>query len=449
MEPKTHKLLQQAGKFVTLGKLNVALEQYLKIHELEPNDSTIINTIADLYTRLENKDEALPWYFKLAETFEYRELALNAIATYKKIMKISPKNQEAMVHLAHLYERSGKSAEAKRHFKIIAEQLIALGQYDRALETYQKICSLEPSCTESLLELAQLQEKLGKAEEASRTFVLCAVKHAEAGNPSSAASAAENVFRLKPRSKQVLKTLFKVFQDINKADRGLEYLRSLSLEQDPDLNVVLAEISSQEVNLAVSREYLIEALHRDPGVFPKVLNLLTELIVQKDLNASLDIIEALSETTVEAQHHASLKALMDSLISLDDSSIRTFKALSSLLMNLHDQPRMEGYLRHLVILQLRGGNLREGRDGLNQLVVHGNDNLYLDLLNLLNEGMMKDSVDNLQQTCQQVIQALELGGLDLQDPSSDTGMALGVSDLDLGISLEVQPQEELLMETTL
>lgn len=64
MEPKTHKLLQQAGKFVTLGKLTVALEQYLKIHELEPDDSTIMNTIADLYTRLENKNEGLLWYSK-------------------------------------------------------------------------------------------------------------------------------------------------------------------------------------------------------------------------------------------------------------------------------------------------------------------------------------------------------------------------------------------------
>ena len=81
MEPKTHKLLQQAGKVVTLGRLTVALEQYLKVHELEPDDSTIINTIADLYTRLENKNEALLWYSKLAETFEYRELTLNAIAT--------------------------------------------------------------------------------------------------------------------------------------------------------------------------------------------------------------------------------------------------------------------------------------------------------------------------------------------------------------------------------
>jgi len=449
MESKTHKLLQQAGKFVTLGKLTVALEHYLKIHELEPGDSTIINTIADLYTRLENKDEALLWYSKLAEAFECRELSLNAIATYKKILKISPKNQEAMVRLAHVYERSGKNAEAKRQFKIVADQLMALGQYDQALETCQKICSLEPSCTQSLLELAQLLENLGKAEESSRTFALCAVKYGEAGNPSAAAAAAENALRLKPRNQQVLKSLFKLLQNINMTEQGLDYLHSLSLDQDPEMKAMVTEISTQEVNLEVSRKYLLEALRTNPQVLPKALSLLTELIIRKDLSGSLDIIEALGEASIQVQHHAGLKALMDSLIAIDDSNIRTFKALARLLMNLQDQSRMEGYLRRVVTLQLRGGNLREGRDGLNQLVVHGRDSLYLDLLNLLNEGMIEGSADNLQEVCQQVIQALELGGLDIEDPSSDAGMPLGVSDLDLGMGLEVQPQEDLLMEAPL
>src|SRR5262245_58393233 len=122
MEPETNRLLEQAGRLVTLGKLTIALEQYLKIHELEPGDSTIINTIADLYARFEQKDEALLWYSKLAQTFEHRALTLNAIAAYKKILKISPKHQEAMVRLADLYERSGNNAEAKRYFKIVADQ---------------------------------------------------------------------------------------------------------------------------------------------------------------------------------------------------------------------------------------------------------------------------------------------------------------------------------------
>jgi hypothetical protein len=253
---------------------------------------------------------------------------------------------------------------------------------------------------------------------------------------------------LKPRDKQVLKTIFKLLQDIDKAECGLDYAHSLSLDQDPEMSAIIAEISSQEINLQVSRKYLLEALQTDPEVFPKVLTLLTESIARKDLNASLDIIESLSEFPLQVQHHASLKALMDSLIALDDSCIRTFKALTRLLMNLHDHQRMEGYLRHLVILQLRAGNLREGREGLNQLVVNGNDGLYLDLLNLLNEAMMKGSDDNLEETCQKVVQALELGGLDIEDPSSGMGMPLGVSALDLGISLEVQPEEDIPMEAT-
>ena len=40
----------------------------------------------------------------------------------------------------------------------------------------------------------------------------------------------------------------------------------------------------------------------------------------------------------------------------------------------------------------------------------------------------KDTVDEVAD----VIQALELGGLDIEDPSSEMGMPLGVSDLDLG-----------------
>jgi tetratricopeptide (TPR) repeat protein len=91
MNPKTDKLLQQAGKYITLGKLTLALEQYLKIQETEPDDTTIVNTIGDLYVRLDDKDNALLWYHKLAEAFEYRELHSNAMATYRKILKLSPR----------------------------------------------------------------------------------------------------------------------------------------------------------------------------------------------------------------------------------------------------------------------------------------------------------------------------------------------------------------------
>ena len=71
MDSKTNKLLQQAGKYVLLGKLSLALEEYLKIYELDSEDTTIMNMIADLYSRMEVREEALQWYHRLAETFEF------------------------------------------------------------------------------------------------------------------------------------------------------------------------------------------------------------------------------------------------------------------------------------------------------------------------------------------------------------------------------------------
>ena len=55
IESKTDKLLEQAGKYVFLGKFKLALEKYLKIQELEPDQTTVINMIGDIYLRLNQK----------------------------------------------------------------------------------------------------------------------------------------------------------------------------------------------------------------------------------------------------------------------------------------------------------------------------------------------------------------------------------------------------------
>src|SRR5262245_22973235 len=145
MNPKTDKLLQQASKYITLGKLTLALEQYLKIQEQEPEDTTIINTIGDLYVRLDDKDNALLWYHKLAEAFEYRELHSNAMATYRKILKLSPKNQEAITLLAQLCERQGQVQNAKTHYQTLAKLKMGLGDQSEGVAILKKICALDPT----------------------------------------------------------------------------------------------------------------------------------------------------------------------------------------------------------------------------------------------------------------------------------------------------------------
>ena len=85
------KFVQQAGKFIQMGKLAHALEQYLKAHKTNPEDTTIVNTIGDVYARLGKEAEALLWYQRLADTLKSQELFSKATAVYKKILKAFPR----------------------------------------------------------------------------------------------------------------------------------------------------------------------------------------------------------------------------------------------------------------------------------------------------------------------------------------------------------------------
>jgi tetratricopeptide (TPR) repeat protein len=188
MDAKTNKLLQQAGKYILLGKLNLALEQYLKIHEAEPGDTTIINSIGDLYIRLDDKENALVWYHRLAEMFESRELYSNAVATYRKILKLSPKNQEAIKLLAQLYERQEQIQNARSQYQMLAKLKMGLNKHDEAIRILQKICRLDPGCAESRLTLAKLLESCGDTAEALQGYLegrngSCAATEPHGGQP--------------------------------------------------------------------------------------------------------------------------------------------------------------------------------------------------------------------------------------------------------------------------
>ncbi len=447
MDPKTNRLLQQAGKYILLGKLNLALEQYLKLSEMEPEDTTIINTIGDLYVRLDDKENALLWYQKLAETFKYRELHSNATATYRKILKLSPKNQEAMMQLAQLYERQGEKALAKSQYQMIAKIEMSLGKNDHAVSLYQKICRLDPTCSESSTTLAQSLELTGKREEAMNAYLQSAILLSQQGNISGATSAAENIFRMNPKEKEFVKSFFLLLQRIDLTERGLEFLQSLTLNENPEFQLILSEVFLKEGNLGAAQKLLQGGVRNNPSLYAPSIKLLESLIARKELDASLELIEAVFDTSIRLQDEITLKMLLDSLAELDENNIRILKALTTILIRMNDKEKLEGYLRKLVILQLQQGDIQDGRESLNTLVVHGQSSFHLDLLNMINEATMDENPEALKETVQNVIQAINRGCMEKEGTFANFALALGVSELDLGMGM-LEMEEEFIHEST-
>jgi Flp pilus assembly protein TadD len=448
MDSKTNKMLQLAGKYVLLGKMSLALEEYLKIHELEPEDTTIMNTIADLYNRMEAREEALEWYTRLAECFECREMSANAIAAYRKVLKLAPKNLEAMSRLASLYERQGQIPNARLQYKIMANQWINACEIDKALDLLKRICDLQPECAESQLELGQALERMGRKTEACQAYLKAAETWIQQGNPLAAASVAENIFGLRPKDREFVHSFFSLLCTLNMAERGIEYLHSVALDQDPEFKAKLGEVFLQDGNLEVARKLLLSDVRQDHRTYPATMRMLCQMIEQKDLASSLEVVEAVFETAIQQHDDSNLRSRLEDMLKLDSVNVRALRILTNLLIRTDDRKQLEDLLQRLVVLHLQSGDVREARDSLNKLVVYGNRGDYLDLLNELNDATFNCSSAKIREICLRMVRVLDGDSPEPEEPSVKTGLALGVSDLDLGLSLGIELDQILRADAT-
>ena len=201
----------------------------------------------------------------------------------------------------------------------------------------------------------------------------------------------------------------------------------------------------REGKLDSAKVILLEDGGKDSKLYPAIVKLLQELIARKDLDGALDVMKVLFETSVQRHDEITLKIMLESILALDESNIRTLKALTTLLVRMNDTQNLEGYLKRLVVAQLRAGDLLEGRDNLNKLVIHSRTTEYLDMLHRLNKAIAAGSHEASTRTCQTIIQFLESGVGGNTDSLPATGLALGVSELDLGL-VQDEPQQEFVLE---
>ena len=126
-------MIEQAGKFIQLGKFKLALDQYLKAYKLSPGNTTIISSIGDLYPRLGNETQALISHQTLADEFRNQQAFSNAIVAYKKILKLCSQNRSAITALAQLFEKQGLVEKANEQYRLIATDMMSQQEHDGAV----------------------------------------------------------------------------------------------------------------------------------------------------------------------------------------------------------------------------------------------------------------------------------------------------------------------------
>src|SRR5437867_1627122 len=115
------KILRDAEKYVSGGKILQAINEYLKIIKTDPNDVLTLNTVGDLYLRQGKVGEATRYFAQVAESYTRNNFLLKAIAVYKKILSADPESLEINGVVAALYAKQGLTVEARNQYLRVAE----------------------------------------------------------------------------------------------------------------------------------------------------------------------------------------------------------------------------------------------------------------------------------------------------------------------------------------
>ena len=168
------KVLKAAEKFLSQGKINAAIKEYRQIVDHDADDLTTLNMLGDLYVRSGKKEEAVSCFERIAEHYSTQEFNLKAIAMYKKIERLRPRDPIIAFKLAELYASQGLVHDARAQYLVSRRRLHRSGDNKRALEILHKIADLDPNNTEIRLKLADGYLKENMRREAAAAFVQAA-----------------------------------------------------------------------------------------------------------------------------------------------------------------------------------------------------------------------------------------------------------------------------------
>lgn len=266
------KITKQAENYMAQGRLDRAIEEYLKLIEDKSDDYNLMNRVGDAYLQAGHTSEALEMFKRAGQGFERGGFNAKASAVFKKAHRAVPEDLDICVRLAELYRQTSMVKDAIQIHIEVAEAYTKKGLLKRALEEFAKVVDLDPKNLKNKVKLADLYNKEGMKEEAAAIYLDVAESlameqmHMEAGQilerakamvstpqvfltqsrlaviqkdlPGAAAHLREGLAS-NPRSAELLDALAEVELQAKAPDRALEALGEVP--QLPEKSLLLAE----------------------------------------------------------------------------------------------------------------------------------------------------------------------------------------------------------------
>ncbi len=364
------KVLKAAEKFLSQGKIPAAIKEYRQIVENDPDDLTALNMLGDLLARAGEKEEAVDCFSGIADHFHEQGFASKAIAMYRKIEKLKPRDPATASKLADLYANQGLIVDARAQYLVVADAYTKAGDTKRSLAVLHKIADLDPHNTEVRLKLAEGYLKENMQREATQAFTEVAQRMFENAEFERSLQTYARARELRPNDRNILKGLVSAHTALGAADDAAELLEKAIADGADELEVMSmlaqAYIDAEDAEGAerITAKIVAED-SREYRRYTEVGRLYLKLGKDNDAARVLGLI---TETMLAAREENDLLELVGEVLARAPEQVASLRLLARIYWWQRDNENLRSTLERLAESAETAGLDDDERYALTQLV---------------------------------------------------------------------------------
>jgi len=283
--PDHPKALNSLGlALYQMGQFDEALQTYLSVAKLSPDDPVPMEKVAQLCERLGNLQDGVQASLKAADLFLAQRDTDKAIENWARITNLNPEHAIAHSRLAQVHEKLGHAKQAVTEYLALASLVQRSGNTEKTQELVAKALQILPISPEAnqaqiLLKTGQLLPKPVRGKGGTGPIRMAQVKHLQ--EPKQIASGMDPIAEARQKSLTQLAELLFDYSDESLAAqerRGLAAIMkgtgALSLQQSEQTKVVLylglaidAQTKGQDAQAAEELEHALEAGFKHPSLY--------------------------------------------------------------------------------------------------------------------------------------------------------------------------------------
>jgi tetratricopeptide (TPR) repeat protein len=390
------KVLKAAEKFLSQGKINAAIKEYRQIVDHDADDLTTLNMLGDLYVRSGKKEEAVSCFERIAEHYSAQEFNLKAIAMYKKIERLRPRDPIVAFKLAELYASQGLVHDARSQYLVVADAYTRAGDNKRALEILHKIADLDPNNTDIRLKLADGYLKENMRRESAAAFVQAANRFHHIGSQDQALDAYSKALQLVRDDREALRGMLETHIVRGTADEAAEVLERVveTHEDDNELVSMLARayLEAEDPKGAEKATSLLMA--QDAANYTQFLPVTRLYLKVGEVDETIRILSTIIERMLAGREERELLEIVNQVLERNPDHVGALRMLVRINWWQRDMDALRTSLERLAESAEASELVDEERYALTQLVRLAPDEpRYLERLNLLG-GLQEETAED-------------------------------------------------------